>query len=178
MNWLTIQWLRYLKEDPERHRMADDYKQLKIKGTSTRGRQTSFSWSLPRSYGVKLLLSEVKKKDLLDLCHLEVVPQEYQFFYKPTQRQVHNKSLAWDGHERWKCDWHRRWVGRRRQHKNLCYDALIITMLDPCTTFFLHVCVCVCVCARARLGGGVMITMCVMTICVMLLAKYTLFFSV
>ena len=83
MNWLTIQWLRYLKEDPERHRMADDYKQLKIKGTSTRGRQTSFSWSLPRSYGVKLLLSEVKKKDLLDLCHMGMVPQEYQFFYKP-----------------------------------------------------------------------------------------------
>ena len=43
-----------------------------------------------------------------------------------TQRQVHNKSLAWDGHERWKCDWHRRWVGRRRRHK---------TVLDPCKTF-------------------------------------------
>ena len=47
MNWLTIQWLRYLKEDPEtllfKYRMADDFKQLKIKGTSTRGRQTSFS---------------------------------------------------------------------------------------------------------------------------------------
>ena len=61
--------------------MAADFKQLKIKGTSTRGRQTSFSWSLPRSSGVKLLLSEVKKKDLLDLCHMGMVPQE--FFYKP-----------------------------------------------------------------------------------------------
>ena len=40
VNWLTIKWLRYLKEDPEMllfNRMTDDFKPLKIKGTSTRG---------------------------------------------------------------------------------------------------------------------------------------------
>ena len=87
MNWLTIQWLRYLKEDPEtllfKYRMADDFKQLKIKGKNTRGRQTSFILSLPRRYSGKLLLSEVRQKDLLDLCHMGVVPQKYHFFYKP-----------------------------------------------------------------------------------------------
>ena len=50
VNWLTIKWLRYVKEDPEtllfKYRMANDFKQLKIKGSSTRGRQTSFSLSL------------------------------------------------------------------------------------------------------------------------------------
>ena len=41
VNWLTIKWFRYLKEDQEalllRYRRADFFKQLKIKGTSTRG---------------------------------------------------------------------------------------------------------------------------------------------
>ena len=86
VNWLTIKWLRYLKEDPEtllfKYRMANDFKQLKIKGSSTRGRQTSFSLSLPRHYSGKFLLSEVRQKDLLDLRHMGVVPQKYHF-YKP-----------------------------------------------------------------------------------------------
>ena len=47
VNWLTIKWLRYLNEDQEmllsKYRMADNFKQLKIKGTNTRGRQMSFS---------------------------------------------------------------------------------------------------------------------------------------
>ena len=87
VNWLTIKRLRYLREDQEtllfKYRMADYFKQLKIKGSSTRGRQTSFSLSLPRRYSAKLLLSEVKKKDLQDLCHMGVAPQEYHCFYKP-----------------------------------------------------------------------------------------------
>ena len=65
VNWLTIKWLLFLKEDPEtllfKYRMADYFRQLKIKGSNTRGRQTSFSLSLPRRYSGKLLLSEVKK---------------------------------------------------------------------------------------------------------------------
>ena len=87
MNWLTIKWLCYLKEDQEtllfKYRMADEFKQQKIKGTGTRGRQTSLSLSLPRRYSGKLLLSEVKKKDLLDLCHMGVVAEKYHSLYKP-----------------------------------------------------------------------------------------------
>ena len=87
VNWLTIKWLRYVKEDPEtllfKYRMANDFKQLKIKGVSTGGRQTSLSISLPRRYSGKLLRSEVRKKDLLDLCHIGVIPQKYHFLYKP-----------------------------------------------------------------------------------------------
>ena len=87
VNWLTIKWLRYLKEDQEtllfKYRMTDDFKQLKIRGTNTTRPQTSFSLSLPRHYSSELPLSEVGKKDLLDLCHMGVVPQEYHFFYKP-----------------------------------------------------------------------------------------------
>ena len=87
VNWLPIKWHRYLREDQEtllfKYMMADDFKQLKIKGTSTRGRQTSFSLGLPHRYSGKLLLSEVQKKDLLDLCHMGVAPQEYHCFYKP-----------------------------------------------------------------------------------------------
>ena len=87
LNWLTIKWLRCLKEDPEtllfKYRMANDFKQLKIKGSSTRGRQTSFSLSLPRHYSGKFLLSEVRQKDLLDLRHMGVVPQKYHVSYKP-----------------------------------------------------------------------------------------------
>ena len=86
VNWLTIKWLRYVKEDQEtqlfQYRMADDFKQLKIKESDTRGRQTSLSFSLPRRYSGKLLLSEVRKKDLLDLRHMGAVPQKYHFFYK------------------------------------------------------------------------------------------------
>ena len=37
VNWLTIKWLCYLKEDQEmllfKYRMADDFKQQKIKGS-------------------------------------------------------------------------------------------------------------------------------------------------
>ena len=87
MNWLTVKSLHHLKEDQEtllfKYRMVDDFKQLKIKGISTGGRQTSLSISLPRHYSGKLVLSEVRKKDLLDLCHIEVVPQKYHFLYKP-----------------------------------------------------------------------------------------------
>ena len=86
LNRLTIKWLRYLKEDPEtllfKYRVADDFKQLKIKETRTKGRQTYFSLSLSRRYSCKLLLSEFRQKDLLDLCHMGVVPQKYHF-YKP-----------------------------------------------------------------------------------------------
>ena len=96
VNWLTIKWLFYLKEDPEtllfKYRMADDFKQLKIKGKNTRGRQTSFILSLPRRYSAKLLLSGRR------ICWIFAT---WGWYHKSissstnlTQRQVHNKLLA------------------------------------------------------------------------------------
>ena len=96
VNWLAIKWLRYLKDDEGtwhfKYRMHEDLKQLKIKGSSRRGQRLPppFTDERPRRYDHKIPISEKKKKDLLNLCHLEVVPEEYHFYHQSlhTDRSV------------------------------------------------------------------------------------------
>ena len=68
MNWLTIKWLRYLKEDQEtllfNCRMADYFKQLKIKGSNTRDDRRS----LPSVCHVAIAVSFCCQKSGRRIC--------------------------------------------------------------------------------------------------------------
>ncbi|KAK7504908.1 hypothetical protein BaRGS_00003936 [Batillaria attramentaria] len=90
VNWLKIKWLRYIKGEKDtiffKYRMPDSaFNQLKIRGSSRRGRQQSTAVqgsSLPMRYCSRLPISEAKKMDLLDLCNLGVIPAQHHHFYK------------------------------------------------------------------------------------------------
>lgn len=86
VNWLKIKWLRYLKSEADTifftYRMMDNFSHLKIKGNSRRGQKPLPRVSeLPRRYMSRLPLSVAKKKDLLDLCDLGVVPHMHHHYY-------------------------------------------------------------------------------------------------
>ena len=86
VNWLKIKWLRYMKSEPDtlqfKYRVDEDFKVLKTRGTSgRRGKLEGTVKPSPR-YKTKITLAPAKKKDLLDLCKMGVIPVEYHSFYQ------------------------------------------------------------------------------------------------
>ena len=85
VNWLKIKWIRVVKSDSDavyfKYRMPDQFCQLKIRGSSRRGHPHKMTTTLPVLYTNRLNISEVKKKDLLDLCHSGVIPRQHHDYY-------------------------------------------------------------------------------------------------
>ena len=56
---------------------------LKNKATTRRGRQqTGVNIDVPTLYKDRLAIPTQKKKDLIDLCQMGVVPSKYHYFYQ------------------------------------------------------------------------------------------------
>ena len=86
VNWLKIKWIRVVKSHDSdavyfKYRMPDQFRQLKIRGSSRRGRPHKMTTTLPVLYTNRLDISEAKKKDLLDLCHSGVIPRQHHDYY-------------------------------------------------------------------------------------------------
>lgn len=77
VNWMGIKWLRFMKTEPDtfyyNYRMFENFKILKIRGTSRRksSKRISFGDILPSRYSSRIPISD-KKMDLLGLCRLGV----------------------------------------------------------------------------------------------------------
>lgn len=96
VNWMGIKWLRFMKTEPDtfyyKYRMFEDFKILKIRGTSRRklSKRISFDDILPSRYSARIPISDKKKKDLLDLCRSGVVPRDCHSYYEnlPSNKSV------------------------------------------------------------------------------------------
>ena len=85
VNWIKIKWIRVVKSDTDavyfKYRMPDQFRQLKIRGSSRSGRPHKMTTTFPVLYTSRLNISEAKKKDLLDLCHSGVIPRRHHDYY-------------------------------------------------------------------------------------------------
>ena len=86
VNWLKLVWIRYVKSEEDtiffKYRMSEDFKQLKIKGNSRRKKISVSYQDLPKCYEARRSISELKKRDLLDLCDLGIVPKKHHPYYQ------------------------------------------------------------------------------------------------
>ena len=90
VNWLKIRWLRYIKSEPDtihfKYNMHDDFSAIKVNGASSRrGRSCqpgAATTELTYLYSSKLPIADAKKKDLLDLCRLKVIPEDFHSYYR------------------------------------------------------------------------------------------------
>ncbi|KAK7474663.1 hypothetical protein BaRGS_00034087 [Batillaria attramentaria] len=85
VNWLKLKWIRVTKADTDtvyfNYRMKDQFSQIKIKGTSRRGRPQVGTTSLSLLYTSQLPIPNAKKADLTDLCRSGVIPSRHHEFY-------------------------------------------------------------------------------------------------
>ena len=85
VHWLKIKWIRYMKTENDtlffKYRMPEPFKHLKIRGNSRRKRADVTIHELPRRYDRRLPISDAKKRDLLDLCYLGIVPKKHHSYY-------------------------------------------------------------------------------------------------
>ena len=86
VNWLKIVWIRYVKSEDDtiffKYRMSEDFRQLKIKGNSRRKKTVVSYQELPKRYDTRQAISEAKKRDLLDLCDMGIVPKKHHHYYQ------------------------------------------------------------------------------------------------
>lgn len=86
VSWLKIVWIRYVKSEDDtiffKYKMSEDFKQLKIKGNSRRKKSSAEFQELPKCYEARQAISEAKKRDLLDLCHMGIVPKKHHHYYQ------------------------------------------------------------------------------------------------
>jgi hypothetical protein len=106
IQWLNIRWLRYTKSDPKtlyyKYKFDEDFKTMKVQGTSSRrGRQDQGEVHLINMYNEKLPVSAVKKRDLLELCRVGVIPVKYHQYYHdlPSHASAPDRLLVPDAVE-------------------------------------------------------------------------------
>lgn len=85
VNWLKICVFRYMREEDHvlyEYSFSEDFKKILLRKTSTRNSaQTPTALEETPLYCQPLLISESKKKDLLELCSKGYIPDEYHSFY-------------------------------------------------------------------------------------------------
>lgn len=95
VNWLKIKRLRYEKAKPFQIQYSydfySDYKAINILG---RGRPQIEIPSLKSLYNSKIPISTAKKKDLMNLCRTEVIPEEYHGWYRELPATDANKDYV------------------------------------------------------------------------------------
>lgn len=83
----SMKWLRYSRDAPQSIFYKNDYtqtgfKELNIQSIRSRGPPVSLrGLNLTPAYSTRLPISSAKKKDLLDLLRLGVIPAAYSDFY-------------------------------------------------------------------------------------------------
>ena len=80
VHWLNMKWIRVDKEDP-----GAIYYKYGMEGqfmkTDTRIPMCDTICSIPSAYSERLPISDLKKKDLIKLCRLGVIPFRHHDFY-------------------------------------------------------------------------------------------------
>lgn len=83
VKWLKIKRLRFEKEKPGAILFSYDYtSEYKTLNVNKQGRPFNVPSELENLYSRKLTIPEAKKKDLLNLCKSNIIPEEYHHFYQ------------------------------------------------------------------------------------------------
>lgn len=97
VNWLKIKRMRYEKATPNiikfSYDFSTEYRRINIQG---KGRPQMTRPLKSQLYKNKLTISSLKKNDLLKLCRLGVIPEEYHGWYRELPSDIGNVNYVGD----------------------------------------------------------------------------------
>ena len=109
VSWLDIRWIRYLKSDPDtffyKFSFEEDFRSIALSappsGRRGRRRMTAATFGPTSLYSEKLAISSQKKKDLMDLCRLQIIPEDHHSYYRelPCNDSIQDNLLLTDQEE-------------------------------------------------------------------------------
>ena len=96
VNWLKIKRLRLEKASPGvffySYNFEDELKSVKVTG---RGRPATMPSVIQKLYNSQLPISKEKKRDLMKMCHSNIVPKELYSWYE----SIKDSANAWNNRD-------------------------------------------------------------------------------
>jgi len=100
VNWLKVRWIQVRRDNPQTVFVnysfnKDSFHEINVQSkTRSKGRPMNCSSDLPLCYQSKIPISEAKKRDLLNLCKKDIIPDDFHAYYAalPCSTKEHDKA--------------------------------------------------------------------------------------